>query len=241
MKTGSWDRAVTALVAAVFALGLMSQAEARGERGGGARGGGGGGDGGFSRGGAASSGGLSSGGTTAAQGGSRAGGGQQGTAQQRQASRQGMHLNFNFKCESECAPEFGELHAGNLRPEPGEPTAEHEREPGPAPGYVEPEPERTTDRGGSNDQPKPEYASIHREGDAKHACYERDQRAEQLLGRLQRLQLGLGRRFCGGRICGRCNGGRCGRCRNHTATRNHHRRRCACACRAAVQRRPHRR
>jgi hypothetical protein len=48
MKTESWDGAVTALVAAVFALGSMNQADARGERGGGARGGG---DGGFSRGG----------------------------------------------------------------------------------------------------------------------------------------------------------------------------------------------
>jgi len=39
MKTESWDGAVRALVAAVFALGLLNQAEARGERGGGARGG----------------------------------------------------------------------------------------------------------------------------------------------------------------------------------------------------------
>ena len=51
MKTGPWDRAVTALVAAVFTLGLINQADARGERGGGARGGGGGGggEGGYSR------------------------------------------------------------------------------------------------------------------------------------------------------------------------------------------------
>ena len=108
------------LVAAVLTLGLINQADAQRERGGGARGGGGGGggDGGYSRGGAASAGGLSSGGSTAAQGSSRRGAGQQATGQQT-AGLAPSYSDFNFKRESECAPEFGEFDAGNLQPEPG--------------------------------------------------------------------------------------------------------------------------